>query len=488
MKKINKILYGAIGVMFILASCSKDFLEERPTGVLTNERMAEVSKYNPAISKAGVDGMYSLLIQWKSGGTSSHDDFGPKSFDIRSDIMCGDMAQIKHAYGRFQGISDLTGLEKTGLDTYRFWRFYYQLVKSANSVLDAFGEEIPQEDENKFNYGQASALRAYAYLYLVNFYQLPYPEAKDQNAVILYLKNEEEGKGLSTVQEIYNAIISDLEKAVKALDGFKRKNNTSIDQNVAKGLLAYAYLFMEDYAKAEAVANEVIASGEFKLMSSDEVIKSGFNNVNIPGWMWAIDLTTDNSPLLPTFWGMIDIFTYSYADVVGWAINKELYAQIPQTDIRKKQFFNKPGHAFDLFPINKFYHKDRKQGTKDWTSDEVFMRVAEMYLAKAEAQARQGKEADAKTTLLQLVSQRDTNANGRINPLAGNDLLDEIYFQWRIEMWGEGKAFWAMKRFKKTNKRGTNSFMYPGQEFPYNDPKLIAKIPEIELNANPNIK
>lgn len=487
MKIFNKINYLLLGGLFLLGSCGEEFLEETPTDTLTTERLGKVIDLNPRAAEGTITGLYSFTFQYNSGGTYSHDDFGQKSIDIATDIICGDMAQLSHAYGKFEGASNLTGTNQSENLTYQTWRYYYQILRVANDLIASFKDKMPNEDKAKWNFGQVKAIRAYAYLNLVNLYQNPYLEAKDKKALVLQLVNDDKPKGLSTTEEIYKVIIGDLETAVKALEGFQRANKSSINQNVARGLLTYAYLFKGEYAKAEATANAVIASNEFPLMSKEQVVKSGFNNVNIPGWMWAIDLTTSNTPQLPTFWGMIDVFTYSYSSVTGWAINKELYEQIPETDIRKQQFAPIDATPYPLRPMNKFFHKDRVFGTQDWTSDEVYMRVAEMYLAKAEAQARQGDNAGAKATLLQLLAERDTDATNKVNALSGQALLDEIYFQWRIEMWGEGKAFWAMKRFKKSNTRGSNSFMFPGQSFKYNDSKLVYKIPEIELNSNPEI-
>jgi hypothetical protein len=42
------------------------------------------------------------------------------------------------------------------------------------------------------------------------------------------------------------------------------------------------------------------------------------------------------------------------------------------------------------------------------------MRASEMILAKAEAEARAGRDADAQNTLYQLVSQRDPSYTNRI--------------------------------------------------------------------------
>jgi hypothetical protein len=71
--------------------------------------------------------------------------------------------------------------------------------------------------------------------------------------------------------------------------------------------------------------------------------------------------------------------------------------------------------------------------------------------------------------------------------LSGQALLNEIYLQTRIELWGEGKSYLAMKRNKATITRGTNHLFEPGVAFPYTDPKLTFVIPQAEVLNNPNL-
>lgn len=135
--------------------------------------------------------------------------------------------------------------------------------------------------------------------------------------------------------------MKDLTDAIPLLEGFKRPSGAKdqIDQSVAKGILAYVYLTMGDYKNAAKLSQEVIDSKQYTLMNKTEIINSGFASVSIPGWMWAIDLTTSNSPALPTFWGHMDLFTYSYAYAGGEKlIDTELYNSIPASDARKKWF------------------------------------------------------------------------------------------------------------------------------------------------------
>ena len=74
-----------------------------------------------------------------------------------------------------------------------------------------------------------------------------------------------------------------------------------------------------------------------------------------------------------------------------------------------------------------------------------------------------------------------------LNALTGQALLNEIYFQTRVELWGEGKSYLAMKRNKATIKRGSNHLFEAGNSFNYNDDKLTFVIPQAEVLNNPNL-
>ena len=116
------------------------------------------------------------------------------------------------------------------------------------------------------------------------------------------------------------------------------------------------------------------------------------------------------------------------------------------------------------------------------------MRAEELLLIKAEGLARTGDEAGARAALKVLTDQRDPNYR-----LAENSLLDEIWYQRRIELWGEGFAFFDILRLGKTiNRKSTNlatsnwpaAWQYTIQP---NDPVLLYLIPSVEIEANQGI-
>jgi hypothetical protein len=117
------------------------------------------------------------------------------------------------------------------------------------------------------------------------------------------------------------------------------------------------------------------------------------------------------------------------------------------------------------------------------------MRVTEMYLLSAEMSAVEGDVIAARTRLKQVLANRfsDPADYAYVDTLTGQDLIDEIVFQTKIEFVGEGKSYLLMKRRKLTNTRGSNHLNRVGESISYDDPKVTFSIHQRELTDNPNI-
>ncbi len=490
MKNIFKGL-AAVSLLF-LGSCGKDFLEVKPTEFISSEQITEASKLNPDLQNANISGIYANMYTPGTGGTNlAHDDFGQRGYDIYTDMLCADMAHYKVNYGWYTGISRLQStVDYTSTDNYKPWRYYYRIIRGANTVIDGLGgnDAVLADDASKYIMGQAKAMRAYGYFYLANLFANKY----DPTMAILpiYVNTTDPNQPLSTTQEVYDLIVKDLNESITLLDGFTRAAKNEVDKTVAQTLLAYAYASMGDWANSALMSDAVIQSGAYTIMDIDEAV-GGFNDVNTPGWIWGVDLTTEIGLDLVSWWGQVDIFTYSYAAVGNTkTMDEGLYSKIPANDIRKSQFLNVPGHNYYLTPYNKFYAPERKVFTqRTILTDYVYLRVSEMYLLNAEANAHSGSEATAKERLKDLLSNRFADAAdyAYVDGLTGQALLDEIYLQTRIELWGEGKSYLAMKRNHATVTRGPNHFYLAGQSFSYDDDRLTFEIPQSEVQNNPNI-
>lgn len=489
MKKITLKTICLLALAITFVNCSEDFLEKSPTNFITVDDVGATATIKPDILDGTLAGIYSTMINTGTGGTTSHEDFGQKGYDIFSDFLSGDMALTANNYNRYGAFVNLLATtDYTDTDNYIAWRYYYRIIRAANLVIKSLGgnDAIPDSPANRWSLGQAKAMRAYGYFYLTQFYVT----GEDNSARILplYKTSEDPVSEPATTTEVYDFIVEDLTSAITLLDGFNRTSLVSVNKDVAKGLLAYAYAAIgtsEANLLAKQMADDVIAAG-YPIMTSSEVT-GGFNTVNTPGWLWGFDITLSNGLDLISWWGQMDVYTYSYQ----WAgdrkgIDASLYASIDANDIRKTQF----DVASGLQPRNKFYNAAKViGGQRNITDDYVFMRISEMYLLSAEMSAKEGQDGTARGLLKQVLAQRFTNAAdyAYVDALSGNALLNEIKLQTRIELWGEGKSYLLMKRNKDNAARGANHVFHANTSIPYNDPRLTWSIPIQEVQNNPFI-
>mgnify|MGYP001347087579 CR=1 FL=1 len=493
----NKFILASLLITVGIGGCKKDFLEVEPTGFTTPEQLAGAAKQDPNLLNGNISGLYSTMFTTGVGGTTGHDDFGQKGIDIYTDMMQSDMVLAALNYGWYSTVARyLATNDFTTNPVYVPWRYYYRLVYGSNIIIGILGgnDAIPEEAGNKYTMGQAKAMRAYAYFYLTQLYAKEYGDGT-QKIIPLLTSSADLNLPKSTTKEVYDLMESDLRSAITLLAGFSRTGKQQINANVAKGLLAYvlsARGSQADLAEVVTLTQEIMSAfpkttPNFLVYNGANGNTAGFNNVATPSWMWGVDLTLAQDLDLISWWGQVDQFTYSYA----WAgdpktIDKGLYDGIPANDIRKAQFAA-PGEEFPLQPVNKFFAPARTEGgQRQVETDYLYMRADEFYLMNAEAKARLGQTADAVSGLKLYLSDRVSDLS-YLDVLSGAGLVSEIYRQTRIEMWGEGKSYLALKRLKQNVVRGSNHLFEAGATFPYSENKLTMVIPQAEVLNNPNL-
>ena len=501
----------ATALFFLMSGCNEDFLEKKPSERLSSEQIKEAAEKDPGLLNGNIAGLYSTMYNTGTGGTDlNHDDFGQKGYDIFSDMLSSDMTLGALNYGWYSTVAGYTATrDYTTNPAYQPWRYYYRIIFAANGVIDALGgtDEPQTEPLKKYIMGQAKAMRAYAYFYLAHFYATSYGDGTEK-ILPVYKDTKVPNQPLSTAEEVYSLIISDLTEAIAYLEDFNRASKDQINVWVAKGFLAYAYAARgagNDRQNVVNLTDDIIANSGFRPVNQDEVVakfdagtgallnpESGFNNVANPSWMWGVDLTIANDLDLVSWWGQVDLYTYSYA----WAgdpkqIDNDLYDAILDDDLRKQQFVDVDGNG-TYWPINKFFaqHRTAEMDDSEWggqrniIADYVYMRVDEFYLLNAEANAKMNNDAAAIDRLKELLQERITDIS-YVDALSGQALDDEIYLQTRIELWGEGKSYLALKRNKATVTRGPNHLFFAGDSFSYDADELTFPIPQAEVLNNP---
>ena len=490
--KINKILLSFVMLGLMLGSCEEDFLETAPTDALSADVMFDSFEG----AQLALNGMYAKMFYFDGDGLGHH---GAAYFGNVLDIdkMGEDMIRWDRGYGWYTGQYGWLAhrIADGGVNTGR-WAFFYELINNANIILFYIDdlEEAPAADVANIK-AQALVMRALCYHWLVQKHAIPYQvDNGDNPGVPIYTEPTQEGNPRSSVADVYARIDQDIQDAI----GFFNETGSPMAQQhishsnlaVAYGLQARVALTKHDYATAISAADEAIAlSGDlFSPADYAEEPHALFNDAGQSEWMWGVRINDEQSPIYASFTSHMDARFMTYANLGNQAlINHELYDGMSETDVRRNLWVAPEDHIED----DEFYmaYNNKKFLAKEvgsMVADEHLMRVAEMYLIKAEAAARAGQDGVAQDAINTLVSNRDPEFDG--TTATGDDLIEEIMTHRRIELWGEGFRFFDLKRtdtpLHRTEEQGHNMGLANIHEVDPGDPRWQWYIPQDEIDAN----
>ena len=430
--KIKKTYYSAIALALVSCSTMDEML---PEGMfMTSQQVNDAVTAIPDRAEADLAGIYSFAGQAHSTFTTNgsiHNDFGYPSVCMFQDCNGPDMVCDNSNYNWMSVSHNYTDRNDDYIVCYIRYSYFYNQIALCNSVLsDMSGINLDEaSSELRHNAGQALAVRAFDYLGLAPYYSFRYQDNPDALSVNLMTEDTKDyyNNPRVTLREVYELIISDLDRAIDYLSDYNRGGDKSrVDQNVAYGLRARAYLNMGMYA--EAAEDAAKAMEGYTPYSMTEVGTPAFCNINDHNWMWGIMLESDNVAGLASWPAHLASFTatgYTTATGMYKRINKLLYDKIPATDVRKGWWVNesldspllstiewngRTGKAiasmtipdiklpFKEYTTVKFGQK-QGIGSTDNASDWCIMRVEEMILLRAEGLAMSGQEGLARTEL-----------------------------------------------------------------------------------------
>ena len=200
--------------------------------------------------------------------------------------------------------------------------------------------------------------------------------------------------------------------------------------------------------------------------------------------MWGFAHSTETQTTYASFFSMISNIAPGYAGI-GYAprlIDARLYDQIPDADLRKAWFNGPEGDASQPTAAAQMPYATVKFGhVDDWTDNYMYMRAAEMVLIEAEAYAHMGDGAKAAQALKVLMDVRQPGWNRT------SVTVDDIHLQRRIELWGEGFAYYDLKRLNKGTDRsyeGNNHLAGYDIKVPARDTRWYYQIPLSEIQEN----
>lgn len=463
MKKIILIIV----TMSVLVSCGKDFLETASTQTVDQGQMFETT----TSAMMAVNGIHRLM--YKNGSNAAQCGYG--TFMLWNEMLGEDLVYTK-GNAQWQSQAKWTLHRNTTSSHNKFlFNMFYTIISNANMILaNIDGAEGPQEDKDYIK-GQALTYRAFAHFCVVQLWAERYYKDKDntQNGIVVRLDNILEAKARSSVEEVYSIINQDLDDAITLLAGvsIERATKTHINVHVARGIKARVLLTQGRWLEAAQMAQRVIDESGAALQENTYEKKQGrMCDASNTEWIWGkIGQPTLETGTLTNFYSFISNTNVSYNKNTPRAIYNLLYEKISDTDVRKQLWlpdapsmnredivYPPSGNIFKWmsqkfivdYPVNT---SDQYLGNV-YTADLPYMRLPEMILIAAEGYARAGQDSKAAETLYPLAKIRD--ANYTLSTNTGEALIDEIMFQRRIELWGEGFRFLDLKRLNMDLDRG----------------------------------
>lgn len=307
------------------------------------------------------------------------------------------------------------------------YEYTYTQIMGINAVLDGVGDAVGTQRDRDLIRAEALGLRAFGYFRIVNMFGEPYNYNKKALGVPLKLTAAlvENGIARSTVEEVYNQIVADLEEASQLFAKHpKTRGNYRLNGTTVDILLARAYLYMEEYDKAITAATQAIESAEglsdYTKMSHGEK-EFSLARYDLSEVEWLYGRTYIDPSLCPTgelltgftagdkrrdFWFPID---------ATW-----VHKQLCPGELGNNSGANTPGNA---------------------------IRISEAYLTRAEARVLSTTNKDESGALADLNELRRHRIVGYTDETSTTGLLEKIRQERRLELCYEFHRWFDLRRY-----------------------------------------
>lgn len=335
--------------------------------------------------------------------------------------------------------------DRTILPDNNLYENIYSFILRSNLVIDNVDKGQGSQELKTLAKAEARTFRAFDHFLAVNTFAKAYnPEtaASDGGVCIMDRYDLEATPVKSTVAEVYNFIINELEQAVPLLEE-KPVNIYHPNRAFGYALLAKVYLFHRNWAKAQEAAEQSL-----KLNSQ----LADYNLINDAGGTARYkNFAKDGNPEVLSYhwmagWGSGEqVCMYHYG-----MISPELKSLFEANDLRYSLFLRDTGTS-----ITSWF--DSGSGAAIWTPAitnldrftymSVGLRTAEVYLIMAEALARQNNLTEAANYVSQLRDKRIKGGNGHVDaPATQVEMVKMIIDERRKELLFGFNRFFDLKR------------------------------------------
>lgn len=460
---------------------------EPASGIATEKQVGESSSATEALVMAMP--AYCHTRSW----SDRHSNWGYGSFMHIRDLQTGDAVMEYSPSGYDVHFYYWSRNKYLGQD-YFFaqyqWIYHWRFMQAVNNVIAAINPESATTEQLGW-LGSAYAYRAMLYLDLARMYEfLPNDVTSSVNedgndvaglTVPIVRAGMSEAEARNNPRVSHADMVQFIEEDLNAAEEYvgnltDTKGKILPDLACAYGLKARLYLWDGQYAKAQEYARKAIDASQLKPMTKEQCLNTttGFN-VTDP-WMWGATQTSTTSTVTSgicnwTSWCSNEQ-QYGYAGPGGkvyWKIDKKFYERINDTDFRKLMFKAPAGSPLEdqVVYLNATYKtllpeysslkfRPGNGNEEDYTVGSAcsypIMRVEEMYFIEAEAAAHQNP-AQGKQ-LIESFMKENRDPQYACNGTTTDAVVEEIVFQKRVELWGEGQSFFDIKRLNYSVTRG----------------------------------
>ncbi|SMC58329.1 RagB/SusD family nutrient uptake outer membrane protein [Pedobacter nyackensis] len=382
-----------------------------------------------------------------------------------------------------------------------YWGNLYKSIFYANTVLDNFAMRTPSSDEKELYEkvkGEALALRAYSYFYLINWYADVYTAENLQlpgvpmplTAVDVNVNTTNNVR--QPIGVVWTQIVKDINEASRLLAGKSATSRFRFSANTVDLFKARVALFMGDNQTAIESATSVMgASPLTDLNGLQDYIDSKSGPYAFTYDFGFID--TDYNKEILFFTGGRANNNLFYYSAAAFKPTEELLNLTKRygylTDYRQYIFESWAVQNTDV--VAKGPTMYCMYATQSRDSYYIGMKASEAYVTRAEAYARTNQGALAIADLNLILQKRIKKANYvplKMTDFANNDaILKRVLEERRVETAFDAGLRWLdLRRFGKPEIQHNykNGVIYALKK---NDPRYLLQIPPSEINNSPEM-
>jgi len=459
MKKLDKLInikshwLSGILVLLVAAGTSCKKLIEIPSSSPTQISQDDVFKDSADIMGA-IAGIYA---NYKVAGGGQNLFSGI----ISEYIGCG-AGELTYSYGNSFMTNTYLATDGTAAS---FWNGGYQNIYLINAALQGVaGTKVISDSLKQALLSELKVNRAFNYFYLVTLYSgVPIITGLDYK--------ENANKARSSEDSVYDFIESDLKAAVQGLKPvYPSEGHARPNLYTAEALLARVALYRKNYKDAESMASTIIASGMYQLAPLGQIFKEGSSEAiwQLPA-IGTYSQTSEGYSLNPS----------SNYSAPSWQVAPYLLDSFETGDKRLDSWVqNFPVTVSGTTTVYRTPWKYKNRNLTDTPAEGyVMLRLAEIYLIRAEARAYEGDLTGALSDLNQI---RDRAGLARLSGLDKTAILKSIQHERQIEFcfeWGH--------RWLDLKRTGNISIVLGAIKSSWEKHAVLLPVPDMEMQNDP---